>query len=221
MPQPLHSTILESMYFGRLREAKVDVLSRPASIVASTITRASSPPQGRQAGGIKSSLIRSSRSSVQSDDNPFESAPCERHGDLGVQAVSVLYGDPSSSVSPPFFVISAPSFVPSSGASHTSSWSLYAANSARNSCWQGPRPRRAPPGREGLTEYKLRLPSQRLQRGRLLGNAPKWFLRLRSTLFEQQSCLQITNFQREHELRRLTALFTRLCIRWYTVALSK
>jgi hypothetical protein len=35
------------------------------------------------------------------------------------QAINVLYGDPSSSFSPLFFVISAPSFVPSSGASST------------------------------------------------------------------------------------------------------
>jgi hypothetical protein len=72
---------------------------------------------------------------------------------------NVLHGDLSSSFSPPFFAISAPSFVPSfapsSAASCTFSWSPHAASAARNSCRRGQRPGRKSLGREGLTEDKL------------------------------------------------------------------
>jgi len=79
----------------------------------------------------------------------------ESNGALATQAINVLYGGPSSSFSPPFVLISAPSFVPSSGASSTFASSLYAANPTQSSGRQGQRPGRTPPGREQRTEYKL------------------------------------------------------------------
>src|ERR1700731_703312 len=64
----------------------------------------------------------------------------ESNGALAPHSISGLYGEPSSSSSLPFFAISAPSFVLSSGALGNFSSSPYAACPARNSRRQGQLP---------------------------------------------------------------------------------
>jgi UDP-glucose 6-dehydrogenase len=63
--------ILECMYSGTLRDANADAVGLPSSIVASTRTWASSPPQRGQARGIKSSFIYTAPFETRSDINLF------------------------------------------------------------------------------------------------------------------------------------------------------